>query len=58
MLEVVGKPNPFTFSMIQERFDLSHKRVLMVGDRPNTDIAFGKACGIDTCLVMTGVVKD
>jgi len=44
--------------MIQERFDLKGKKVLMVGDRPNTDIAFGNASGIDTCLVMTGVVKD
>ena len=30
----------------------------MIGDRPNTDIAYGKAGGIDTCLVMTGVVKN
>ena len=30
----------------------------MIGDRPNTDIAFGKAAGIDTCLVLTGVVSS
>ena len=30
----------------------------MVGDRPNTDISFGKAAGIDQCLVMSGVVKS
>ena len=29
----------------------------MIGDRPNTDIACGKAVGVSTCLVMTGVVK-
>lgn len=30
----------------------------MIGDRPDTDIAFGNAAGVDTCLVMTGVVKN
>jgi len=29
----------------------------MIGDRPNTDIACGKAANVSTCLVMTGVVK-
>lgn len=30
----------------------------MIGDRPDTDIAFGNAAGVHTCLVMTGVVKN
>jgi ribonucleotide monophosphatase NagD (HAD superfamily) len=29
----------------------------MIGDRPNTDICFGKQAGVNTCLVMTGVVN-
>lgn len=57
-LEVVGKPNEYGFKMIRDKFDLGKKRVLMVGDRPDTDIAFGNASKIDTCLVMTGIVKD
>ena len=30
----------------------------MIGDRPNTDIMFGKAAGIDQCLVLSGVVHN
>ena len=30
----------------------------MIGDRPNTDILFGKAAGIDQCLVLSGVVHS
>ena len=27
----------------------------MIGDRINTDIAFGKMCGVDTCMTLTGI---
>ena len=30
----------------------------MIGDNPGTDIAMGNNAGIDTCLVLTGVVKN
>ena len=30
----------------------------MIGDRPDTDIALGSNGGVDTCLVLSGVVKD
>ena len=29
----------------------------MIGDNPSTDILFGKAAGIDQCLVLSGVVR-
>jgi 4-nitrophenyl phosphatase len=32
--------------------------VWMVGDRPETDIAFGRTAGWNTVLVLTGVVSD
>ena len=45
--------------MILKDHNITDKsRTVMIGDRPNTDIAFGKAGGIDTCLVLTGVVKN
>ena len=51
--EVVGKPNSFTIELLRKEFTLG--KCLMVGDNPLTDLKFGTAAGIDTCLVFTGV---
>ena len=57
--DLLGKPNPYFHEIIHKDHNIPDKnRTIMIGDRPNTDIAFGKAVGVDTCLVMTGVVKD
>ena len=56
---MIGKPNPFTYELIKDEHNFSaNSRSLMIGDRPNTDIAFGKAIGIDQCLVLSGVVRS
>ncbi|VVC03884.1 Pyrophosphatase PpaX [Candidatus Bilamarchaeum dharawalense] len=55
--KIVGKPNIFILKMILERFKVKKSEVLMVGDRLETDIAFGKKAGIKTALVLTGVSK-
>ena len=52
---VVGKPNQPMIDTIFTRFDFDKSRTIMVGDRLNTDIAFGQSGGIDTLLVLTGV---
>jgi len=54
---VVAKPNPFVVSLISFDLDIPEgkkKRMLMIGDRLDTDIQLGKSADIDTCLVMSG----
>ena len=56
--DLVGKPNPFTIDLIKEEHGIADiSRSIMIGDRPNTDILFGKAGQLDQCLVLSGVVR-
>lgn len=52
---VVGKPHQPMIDTIFARFAFDKSRTLMVGDRLDTDIAFGQRGGIDTLLVLTGI---
>ncbi|XP_006270298.3 chronophin [Alligator mississippiensis] len=54
---VVGKPNTYMFDCIVERFGVDPSCTLMVGDRLETDILFGKNCGLATVLTLTGVSR-
>ncbi|XP_053866929.1 SH3 domain-binding protein 1 [Malaclemys terrapin pileata] len=54
---VVGKPNTYMFDCIVERFGVDPSSTLMVGDRLETDILFGKNCGLATVLTLTGVSR-
>ncbi|XP_005379711.1 PREDICTED: pyridoxal phosphate phosphatase [Chinchilla lanigera] len=54
---VVGKPSPYMFECITEHFSLDPARMLMVGDRLETDILFGHRCGMTTVLTLTGVSR-
>lgn len=57
--DLIGKPNPFMIDLIKEEHSLAAgSRSVMIGDRPNTDIMFGKEAGIDQCLVLSGVVAS
>jgi len=50
-----GKPSEFMFEEIKKRLNLDLNKVLLIGDRLETDIAMGNKFGIDTALVSTGV---
>jgi len=52
---VVGKPSPTMIEHLLKQHGLDPSRTVMVGDRLDTDIAFGHAGGVKTCLVLTGV---
>jgi phosphoglycolate/pyridoxal phosphate phosphatase family enzyme len=52
---VVGKPEPTLIAQLLARHSLDARRTIMVGDRLDTDVAFGTAGGVATCLVLTGV---
>ncbi|QQS36563.1 MAG: HAD-IIA family hydrolase [Ignavibacteriales bacterium] len=50
-----GKPSGYMINEIKQRLGSDLSKVLLTGDRLETDIAMGNACGIDTALVSTGV---
>jgi 4-nitrophenyl phosphatase len=55
---VIGKPEPIVLELIKQSYHIDPKRTVMVGDRLDTDIAFGARGGLQTLLVFTGVCKS
>ena len=54
--QVVGKPSANAFCVMQHRHPhLKSETTLMIGDSLSSDVAFGKACGLRTLLVETGI---
>jgi HAD superfamily hydrolase (TIGR01450 family) len=51
---VIGKPNPLLFEMALDQLGCVAERCLMIGDRPDTDIAGAARLGLQTALVRTG----
>jgi 4-nitrophenyl phosphatase len=52
---VIGKPGPLIFQMAMHNLGGTPQNTAMVGDRLETDIAGGKAAGIQTILVLSGI---
>ncbi|CAD6193833.1 unnamed protein product [Caenorhabditis auriculariae] len=50
----VGKPNSPAFDYICRKWRIDPKRTMMVGDRTNTDVKFGRDHGLKTLLVLSG----
>ncbi|KAK6757414.1 hypothetical protein RB195_015314 [Necator americanus] len=50
----VGKPNTPAFDFIRRRWNIDPERTMMVGDRTNTDVKFGRDHGLKTLLVLSG----
>ena len=51
---IVGKPSRDLAELVQKLHGLEPARTLMVGDRCNTDVAFGRSVRWRTLLVLTG----
>ncbi|CAL4065392.1 unnamed protein product, partial [Meganyctiphanes norvegica] len=54
---LIGKPSRTMFDILQANHGLDPSRTLMIGDRCNSDVAFGKNCGLTTLVVLTGHTK-
>ncbi|CAG0914322.1 unnamed protein product [Notodromas monacha] len=52
---ILGKPSVHMYESIKLVHDFDPRRAIMIGDNCMTDVLFGKNCGIDTLLVLTGI---
>lgn len=50
----IGKPHPLLYQMAMKRLGVLPEYCLMIGDRPDTDIAGASGLGMKTALVRTG----
>jgi len=56
---VIGKPNPWVVHLIsKERSCPDPSKMIMIGDRLDTDILMANQAGVDGCLVFTGVTRS
>jgi ribonucleotide monophosphatase NagD (HAD superfamily) len=55
---IAGKPESTMYDIALDRLNLPASRVLVVGDRPETDIAGAQKIGCHTALVLSGVTNE
>jgi len=53
-----GKPAGTMLDCVKAKVHFDPKRTIMVGDRLNTDILFGKNGGLTTLLVLSGITTE
>lgn len=54
---IVGKPEPVMYRIALEKLHIPPEQALVVGDRPETDIAGAQQIGCRTALVLSGVTN-
>lgn len=54
---VAGKPSMLVMQVASQRLGLAPQRIMMVGDRLETDIVMGQQAGMQTAVVLTGVTR-
>jgi len=54
---LIGKPQPYMLNKLLEQEKMTPKDAVVVGDRFDTDILFGKNAGARTVMVLTGVTS-
>jgi arabinose operon protein AraL len=54
---IVGKPSPVILEVALETLGVAARDCVIVGDRLETDIVMGKALGLATVLVLTGITR-
>ena len=55
---VVGKPSPLMVDYIANKYGFDRSRMVMVGDRLDTDVLFGRDNGMKTILTLSGVTTE
>lgn len=55
---VLGKPATETIEIVLETIDCPPESCLVVGDSPETDVAFGHRAGMKTALVRSGLTES
>jgi 4-nitrophenyl phosphatase len=55
---IVGKPEPTMYQIAMDHLKLAPFQVLVIGDRPETDIAGAQKLGCHTALVLSGVTNQ
>ena len=53
---IIGKPNTFMLELALGR-EYDKSKVLVIGDRLDTDVEFAYNCGVDSAIVLTGVTE-
>lgn len=54
---IVGKPNPFMLKLAMEKADVPKEKMLMVGDKLDSDILMANRAKVKSALVLTGVTS-